>query len=117
MGPEVTGLSSGTISRLKTKWQQEYHHWQNRSLKSKRYVYVWVDGIYFNIRADERQCILVVLGVSDTGHKELLAVEAGYRESELSWKNVLLRLKDQGLEHEPELAIGDGALGFWKALP
>ncbi|GAP99805.1 mobile element protein [Leptolyngbya sp. NIES-2104] len=91
--------------------------WQNRSLKEKRYVYVWADGVYFNIRAeDDRQCILVLIGVSDTGHEELLGLEIGFREAELNWKSLLLRLKDQGLKEAPELAIGDGALGFWKAL-
>ncbi len=117
LGPEAKGLSSATISRLKSKWGSEHQDWQGRSLKHKRYVYVWADGIYFNIRAEERQCILVMIGVSDSGHKELLGIEAGYRESELSWKSLLLKLKDQGLQHDPQLAIGDGALGFWKALP
>lgn len=78
---------------------------------------MWADGIYFNIRAHERQCILVIIGVSDTGQKELLGMAAGYRESELSWKSLMLRLQDQGLHDDPQLAIGDGALGFWKALP
>ena len=86
-------------------------------MRHKRDVYIWADGIYFNIRDDERPCILVMIGVSDTGHKELLAIESGYRESELSWKPMLLKLKDQGLHQDPLLAIGDGALGFWKALP
>ena len=85
--------------------------------RNKRYVYRWANGIYFNIRADARQCILVLIGVTDTGKKELLGLEAGYRESQLSWTPLLLRLKDQGLQYEPQLAIGDGALGFWKALP
>jgi putative transposase len=111
------GLIAGTISRLKAKWQQEQQVWQARSLRSKRYIYVWADGIYFNIREDERQCILVMIGVTDTGHKELLGMAAGYRESELSWKSLMLKLKDQGLQHDPLLAIGDGALGLWKALP
>ena len=117
LGPEAKGLSAATISRLKTKWQQEHKDWQGRSLRHKRYVYVWADGIYFNIRGGERQCILVIIGVNDTGHKELLGMEAGYRESELSWKSLMLKIKDQGLQHDPQLAIGDGALGFWKALP
>ena len=78
---------------------------------------MWADGIYFNIRDDERQCILVMIGVTDTGHKELIGMEAGYRESALNWKTLMLRLIDQGLQHDPLLAIGDGALGFWKALP
>ena len=117
LGPDAKGLSSATISRLKSKWQAEHQDWQGRSLRHKRYVYVWADGIYFNIRGGESQCILVIIGVTDTGHKELLGLEAGYRESELSWKALMLKLKDQGLQYDPQLAIGDGALGFWKALP
>jgi putative transposase len=117
LGPEAKGLSAGTIRRLKAKWQQEQQVWQARSLRAKRYVYVWSDGIYFNIREEERQCILVMIGVTDTGYKELLGMTAGYRESELSWKSLMLKLKDQGLHDDPLLAIGDGALGFWKALP
>ena len=117
LGPEAKGLSAATISRLKAKWQEEHSAWQTRSMRHKRYVYVWADGIYFNIRDDERQCILVMIGVTDTGHKELLGMEAGYRESALNWKTLMLRLGDQGLQHNPLLAIGDGALGFWKALP
>ena len=117
LGPDVKGVSSATISRLKSKWQGEHQDWQGRSLRHKRYVYVWADGIYFNIRGGESQCILVIIGVTDTGHKELLGLEAGYRESELSWKALMLKLKDQGLQYDPRLAIGDGALGFWKALP
>lgn len=117
LGVNAAGLSSSTISRLKAKWVDEHQEWQNRSLKGKRYVYVWADGVYFNIRAeDDRSCILVIIGVSDTGHKELLGLEIGLRESALNWKSLLLRLKDQGLNQSPELAIGDGALGFWKAL-
>lgn len=116
LGPEAKGLSAASIGRLKGKWNQEHQQWQQRSLKGKRYVYIWADGIYFNIRSDERQCILVIIGVTDTGHKELLGLEPGYRESELSWTPLLLRLKDQGLEYAPQLAIGDGALGFWNAL-
>ena len=117
LGPEAKGLSPATISRLKSKWQTEHQDWQRRSLRHKRYVYVWADGIYFNIRGGERQCILVILGVNDTGHKELLGLSAGYRESELSWKTLMLKLKDQGLQYDPQLAVGDGALGFWAALP
>ena len=116
LGSQAKGLSAATIGRLKAKWQQEHHQWQQRSLADKRYVYVWADGIYFNIRSAERECILVLIGVTDDGHKELLGIEAGYRESELSWKHLMLKLKDQGLAHDPHLAIGDGALGFWKAL-
>jgi putative transposase len=119
LGEQAVGLSSSTISRLKAKWQQEHQEWQQQSLQSKRYVYVWADGVYFNLRngEDDRQCILVLIGVTDSGDKELLGMEAGFRESELTWKTLLLRLVDQGLNTAPELAIGDGALGFWKALP
>lgn len=117
LGVQAKGLSATTISRLKAKWVEEHQQWQKRSLRSKRYVYLWADGVYFNIRnEDNRQCVLVVIGVTDTGHKELLGLEGGIRESDLSWKSLLLRLRDQGLQRSPELAIGDGALGFWKAL-
>lgn len=111
LGAEAKGLSASTISRLKAQWMEEYSTWQRRSLKSKRYVYVWADGVYFNIRnEDDRQCILVLIGVTDIGHKELLGLGTGLRESELNWKALLLRLQDQGLQQAPELAIGDGAL-------
>ena len=117
LGAEAKGVSAATIGRLKAKWKDEYQTWHQRSLRHKRYVYVWADGIYFNIRNGEAQCMLVLLGVTDTGEKELMGIEAGYRESALSWKSLLLRLKDQGLKHAPSLATGDGALGFWSALP
>jgi putative transposase len=117
LGAQAKGLSASTISRLKGQWIEEHQQWQKRSLVGKRYVYIWADGIYFNIRnEDERQCILVIIGVSDKGVKELLGLESGFRESELNWKSLLLRLWDQGLKVAPELAVGDGALGFWKAL-
>ncbi len=117
LGDQAEGLSASTISRLKAKWADEHSEWRGRSLSGKRYVYVWADGVYFSLRnEDDRQCILVVIGVTDTGDKELLGLEAGFRESELNWKTLLLRLVDQGLKRDPELAIGDGALGFWKAL-
>ncbi len=117
LGAQAKGLSASTISRLKAQWIEEHQQWQKRSLVGKRYVYIWADGIYFNIRnEDDRQCILVILGVTDNGAKELLGLESGFRESELNWKSLLLRLRDQGLSTAPELAVGDGALGFWKAL-
>ena len=91
--------------------------WNKRSLADKRYVYFWVDGIHFNIRLQEdRQCILVVMGATEEGKKELVAIQDGHRESEQSWKELLLDLNDRGLKQGPKLAIGDGALGFWKAL-
>jgi len=117
LGPQAKGLSAGTISRLKGQWAEEHARWSQRSLQTKRYVYLWADGVYFNIRADEaRQCILVLVGVDEQGHKEFLAIEDGYRESEQSWLELLTDLKTRGLQHEPQLAVGDGAPGFWKAL-
>jgi transposase-like protein len=116
VGPDAPGLSSATISRLKTVWQKELEQWQRRNLADKRYVYFWADGIYCNVRMDDKQCLLVIIGATEDGHKELVAIEGGFRESELSWKQLLLNLKSRGLKNGPELAIGDGALGFWKAL-
>lgn len=118
VGPEAAGLSPGVISRLKAKWQEELAEWRGRDLSHQRYVYFWVDGIYFSIRAeDERECVLVVVGATAEGRKELLALQGGFRESEVSWKELLLGLRDRGLTEGPELAVGDGSLGFWKALP
>lgn len=117
VGPDAPGLSSATISRLKTVWQKELDQWQRRDLSGKRYVYFWVDGIYCNVRMDDKQCLLVIIGATEDGCKELVAIEGGFRESELSWKQLLIDLKSRGLESSPQLAIGDGALGFWKALP
>jgi len=117
LGKDAKGLSAGTISRLKDGWRAELAKWQQRELDKKRYVYFWADGVYFNIRGDEaRQCILVIVGVDAHGHKEFVAIEDGYRESEQSWLEVLNALKQRGLKVGPELAVGDGALGFWKAL-
>ena len=118
LGKDAPGLSSSTVVRLKQVWETDFKEWNRRNLADKRYVYIWVDGIHFNIRLEEhRQCILVVMGATADGKKELLAVQDGYRESEQSWKELLLDLKARGLSTAPELAIGDGALGFWKALP
>ena len=116
LGPAAPGLSPTTISRLKEVWQDEYKEWQQRELSDKRYVYLWADGIYCNVRMGDKQCILVIIGVTEDGRKELIALEGGIRESEISWMEVLVDLKRRGLETAPELAIGDGALGFWKAL-
>ena len=111
------GLSASTIGRLKEVWQDEMERWQRRDLSAKRYVYFWVDGIYFDARLEEeKQCILVIIGATDHGTKELIAITDGYRESEQSWREVLLDLKRRGLGIGPELVTGDGALGFWKAL-
>ena len=118
LGQEAPGLSAATISRLKEVWQEEYAQWSKRNLSSKEYVYLWVDGVYFGVRLeDARQCILVVIGATTEGRKELLGIADGYRESEASWKELLLDLKQRGLTVDPKLATGDGSLGFWKALP
>jgi putative transposase len=118
MGEGAAGLSASTISKLKQVWEGEYEAWRKRPLESKEYPYIWADGVYFNVRLEEgRACILVVIGANYQGKKELLAVRDGYRESEQSWKELLLELKGRGLETDPKLAIADGALGFWKALP
>jgi len=117
LGADAKGLSPGTISRLKDRWRADHAQWLRRDLSQKRYVYFWADGVYFNIRGDEaRQCILVIVGVDVHGIKEFVAIEDGYRESEQSWLEVLSSCKQRGLEIGPELAVGDGALGFWKAL-
>jgi len=117
LGPDCPGLSATTVTRLKTIWEQEYDQWSKRSLKGQEYVYVWADGIHTNIRLEEdRQCMLVLMGATTAGKKELIAMTDGHRESAQSWKELLLDVKRRGLAVEPKLAIGDGALGFWKAL-
>lgn len=118
LGPQVKGLSASTITRLKEIWHDEYQAWSKRSLAGKQYVYMWADGVHFNIRLeDDRQCILVLMGATPEGKKELIAISEGYRESEQSWRALLLDCQARGLVIDPELAIADGALGFWKALP
>ncbi|MEA3253516.1 MAG: IS256 family transposase [Chloroflexota bacterium] len=120
LGPQAKGLSATNIVRLKESWQQEWQAWSRRSLEGKRYVYMWADGIHFNIRLEDpgnnKQCILVLMGATEDGRKELIAVSDGYRESTQSWREVLLEAKQRGLSTDPNLAVGDGALGFWAAL-
>ena len=117
LGQDAPGLSAATIQRLKESWKEDHRQWATRDLPNT-YVYLWADGIHFNVRMDEaNQCVLVVIGATADGKKELLAIQDGYRESEQSWKELLLDLKHRGLSVDPKLAIGDGALGFWKALP
>ena len=116
VGKDAPGLSPATISRLKTIWQQDLEQWQKRDLIDKRYVYFWVDGVYCNVRMDDKQCLLVIIGASQDGTKELVAIEGGFRESEVCWTQLMLNLKGRGLKVGPELAVGDGALGFWNAL-
>src|SRR5215203_2767225 len=118
LGKDAPGLSAATISRLKEVWKSEYERWSKRDLRDKEYVYLWADGVHFGVRLeDASECILVVIGATADGKKELLAMLDGYRESAESWKELLLDLKQRGLTIEPKLAISDGALGFWKALP
>jgi putative transposase len=118
LGPQAKGLSASTVTRLKGVWEEQYQGWSKRSLVDKRYVYVWADGVYFNIRLEGgRQCILVLLGATADGTKELIAIQDGQRESEQSWKELLLDVQARGLTIDPALAVGDGGLGFWKALP
>jgi transposase-like protein len=116
LGDGARGLSANTISRLKRQWSEEHHSWSQRDLSDRRYVYWWADGVYSNVRQDDRLCLLVIIGVTEHGHKELIAVEDGRRESEASWLEALTSLHARGLRAGPKLAIGDGALGFWKAL-
>jgi transposase-like protein len=118
LGPKAGGLSPTTIRRLVEVWQDEHKRWQGRDLSQKRYVYGWADGVYFSPRLEhDRQCILVLMGADESGKKELLAIDDGFRESEQSWHELLVRLRDEnGLIVDPELAIGDGALGFWAAI-
>jgi transposase-like protein len=117
LGDRAPGLSATNVVRLKKVWEQEYAFWAKRDLKEKEYVYFWVDGIHFNVRLeDDRCCILVIMGADRDGNKELVAVGEGFRESKLSWKELLLDLKRRGLSRGPRLTIGDGGLGFWAAL-
>lgn len=116
LGDHAKGLSAGTISRLKATWEDDFIAWQKRDLSKKRYVYVWADGVYCNVRMDDKICLLVIIGSDEAGNKELIAVSDGYRESEASWSDVLLDLKQRGLKNDPKVAVGDGALGFWKAI-
>ena len=117
LGHDGSGLSPTTIVRMKELWQGEYENFSRRSLEGKRYVYLWADGIYFNIRlTDDRPCVLVLMGATEDGTKELIAMVDGQRESAQSWLELLLDVKSRGLIDAPMLATGDGALGFWKAL-
>jgi len=117
VGAGAANLSPAVVSRLKRVWFDEYESWRSRKLDRDRWVYLWADGIYSGLRAEEeRLCVLVVVGVNERGEKHFLAIEDGVRESAQSWREVLLSLKKRGLRAPPLLAIGDGALGFWVAL-
>jgi transposase-like protein len=120
VGEKAQGLSANVVVRLKEQWSNEYEQWMQRDLSEKQYVYVWADGIHVKVRleddAGKKQCILVLMGATADGKKELIAVLDGYRESEQSWSELLLDLKHRGLTAAPKIAVGDGALGFWAAL-
>ena len=117
LGEQVSGLSPANIVRLKAIWEAEFSDWQKRDLSDKHYVYVWADGIYFGVRlSPDRPCILVLIGATADGRKELIGLLDGHRESKLSWQTLLQDLKARGLSRAPAIAVGDGALGFWAAL-
>ena len=120
VGEKAKGLSPNVIVRLKEQWSREYAEWMQRDLSGKQYVYLWADGIHVNVRleddAGKKQCMLVLMGATPEGHKELIAILDGYRESEQSWSELLLGLKQRGLTIDPQLATADGALGFWAAV-
>lgn len=120
LGENAANLSPNTIVRLKEKWSREYDEFSQRDLSGKEYVYIWADGIHVNVRLEsegnQRQCILVLIGATPEGKKELIAVVDGFRESQQSWYELLVDLKNRGLTVAPKLAVGDGALGFWAAI-
>lgn len=117
VGPEAKNLSPSVVSRLKSNWSAELDQWRKSDLSKKKYVYFWADGIYLSARMEhEKQCVLVIVGVTDKGKKELVALDIGFRESKQSWLEVMRDLKQRGLMTAPKLAVGDGALGFWGAL-
>jgi len=116
VGPEAAGLSASTVARLKQTWAEDYKIWCDKRLDKDRWVYIWADGVYSGLRAeDAKLCALVIIGVNERGEKHFLAIEDGVRESTQSWREVLLSLKARGLS-APKLGIGDGAMGFWAAL-
>lgn len=117
MGSDAEGLSASTVARLKSTWWDEYGAWRKRDLTGKRYVYIWADGVYFNPRLDDdRQCMLVIIGADEYGDKDILGIMDGFRENADSWRDLLRSLKKRGLTIAPDLACGDGAMGFWTAL-
>src|SRR3982074_2832724 len=117
LGKDVPNLSPAVIARLKGEWEDEYQRWQKRDLSARRYVYVWADGVYLQARMEpQAECMLVLIGATPEGKKELVGFQTGVRESAQSWRELLIDIKQRGLEIAPDLAIGDGALGFWKAI-
>ena len=117
LGKEAPNLSPSVVARLKSDWQGEYERWQQRDLSARRYVYIWADGVYLQARMEpQAECMLVIIGATPEGKKELVGFQVGTRESAQSWRELLVGLKARGLAMAPELAVGDGALGFWRAL-
>ena len=117
LGPDAGGLSASTVARLTEVWADQHAHWLKRDLSARHYVYFWADGIHVQARLeDDAQCLLVIIGATPEGKKELVGLIDGVRESAQSWRELLLDLKRRGLAVAPELAIADGALGFWKAI-
>jgi len=117
LGKDAPNLSPSVISRLTGEWQQEYDRWQRRDLAARRYVYIWADGVYLQARMEpQAECILVILGATPEGKKEVVGFQVGVRESAQSWRELLVDIKARGLAVPPEIAVGDGAMGFWKAL-
>jgi putative transposase len=117
LGRDAPNLSPSVITRLKSDWQAEYERWQKRDLSARRYAYLWADGVYLQARMEpQAECMLVIIGATPEGRKELVGFQVGTRESAQSWRELLVGLKARGLAIPPELAVGDGALGFWKAL-
>src|SRR4051794_19034805 len=117
LGRDAPNLSPAVIGRLKEEWAADYERWQRRDLSARRYVYIWADGVYLQARMEPAaECMLVIIGATPEGRKELLGFQVGVRESAQSWRELLVDLQARGLTIAPELAVADGALGFWKAL-
>ena len=117
LGKDAPNLSPSVVSRLTAEWQSDYDRWQARDLSARRYAYIWADGVYLQARMeDNAECMLVLIGATPEGKKELVGFQVGVRESAQSWRELLVEMKQRGLKSAPEMAVGDGALGFWKAL-
>ena len=117
LGKDAPNLSPSVVARLRGEWEADYARWQRRDLSARRYVYLWADGVYLQARMEpQAECMLVLIGATPEGKKELVGFQVGVRESAQSWRELLVDLKARGLAIAPELATGDGALGFWKAL-
>ena len=117
LGKEAPNLSPSVIARLRGEWEADHERWQQRDLSARRYVYIWADGVYLQARMEpQAECMLVLIGATPEGRKELVGFQVGMRESAQSWRELLVDLKARGLRIAPELATGDGALGFWQAL-